>query len=100
MKEYLKMADVFDCEVENDANLMFSDSLGNIADFSGHKTQCRYSAHAINSHDELVQMNKELLAALDSVANCGRGSSGRIILDDFDEQCLVNTIKKAKGCAA
>lgn len=56
MKQYLKMADVFDCEVESDADLMFSDSLGNIADFSGYKTQCRYSAHAINSHDELVQM--------------------------------------------
>lgn len=54
MKEYLKMSDVFDCEVESDADLMFSDSLGNIADFSGYKTQCRYAAHAINSHDELV----------------------------------------------
>lgn len=54
MDKYLKMADVFDCEVESDADLMFSDSLGNIADFSGYKTQCRYSAHAINSHDELV----------------------------------------------
>lgn len=54
MREYLKMSDVFDCEVESDADLMLSDSLGNIADFSGYKTQCRYAAHAINSHDELV----------------------------------------------
>lgn len=54
MDKYLKMADVFDCEVDSDADLMFSDSLGNIADFSGYKTQCRYAAHAINSHDELV----------------------------------------------
>lgn len=67
MKEYLKMADVFDCEVESDADLMFSDSLGNIANFSGYKTQCRYSSHAINSHDELVQLNHELLAALKQV---------------------------------
>jgi hypothetical protein len=54
MKKYLKMGDAFDCEVESDAYLMYSDSLGNIADFSGYKTQCRYAAHAINSHDELV----------------------------------------------
>lgn len=55
MKDYLKMSDVFDCEVESDTDLMFSDSLGNIADFSGYKTHCRYAAHAINSHDELVE---------------------------------------------
>lgn len=55
MKEYLKMKDVFDCKVESDADLMYSDSLGNIADFSGYKTQCKYAAHAINSHDELVR---------------------------------------------
>ena len=68
MKDYLKMADVFDCEVESDADLMFSDSLGSIADFSGYKSQCRYSAHAINSHDELVVMNKELLIHLERCA--------------------------------
>lgn len=53
--------------------------------------------HAINSHDELVAMNKELLEALEAIANCGRGSSGRIILDEFDEQCLTGAIAKAKA---
>lgn len=62
MKEYLKMSDVFDCEVESDADLMLSDSLGGIADFSGYKTQCRYSAHAINSHDGLVAEVERLRA--------------------------------------
>ena len=49
--------------------------------------------------NKLIEMNKELLAALEAVANCGRGSSGRIILDEFDEQCLTSAIAKAKGTA-
>lgn len=39
----------------------------------------------------------ELLAALEGVLICGRGSSGRIILDDFDEQCVKVAIAKVKG---
>ena len=109
MKQYLKMADVFDCEVESDADLMFSDSLGNIADFSGYKTQCRYSAHAINSHDELVQMNQELLAALESVIEWYDMEADHSIEPDFYKRmaaCQVSedmareAIAKAKGGAA
>lgn len=108
MKQYLKMADVFDCEVESDADLMFSDSLGNIADFSGYKTQCRYSAHAINSHDELVQMNQELLAALESVIEWYDMEADHSIEPDFYKRmaaCQVSedmareAIAKAKGGA-
>lgn len=83
MKDYLKMADVFDCEVESDADLMFSDSLGSIADFSGCKSQCRYASHAINSHDELVAMSQELLAALEAVIEWYDMESEHSIEPDF-----------------
>lgn len=64
MKDYLKMADVFDMAVEP-------------KQLSGWKHQGRYielkriqevAAHAINSHDELVRANKELLIHLERCA--------------------------------
>lgn len=94
MKEYLKMADVFDCEVESDADLMFSDSLGNIADFSGYKTQCRYAAHAINSHDELVAMNNELLDIINRIIDTSRELDGKAVLSTWSDgykQCAIDT---------
>ena len=62
MKQYLKMADVFDLLVKP----------SNAHDENGygfklmlfHSVEAEYAAHAINSHDELVKMNQELLAAL------------------------------------
>ena len=63
-KEYLKMADVFFNEVVSDSDCMLNKDLGEIADFSGYKKECRYAAHAINSHDELVEHNGLLLSAL------------------------------------
>lgn len=107
MKEYLKMSDAFDCEVESDADLMYSDSLGNIADFSGYKTQCKYASHAINSHDELVEINKELLCALENLLDDMRlraklegdvDSDGTVILNCGNGVLFAATmaIEKAK----
>ncbi|MGL4754810.1 MAG: hypothetical protein ACRCXB_20765 [Aeromonadaceae bacterium] len=96
MKDYLKMADVFDCEVESDADLMFSYSLGNIADFSGYKSQCRYSAHAINSHDELVQMNNELLGIINRIIDTSTEMEGKDVSSSWSEgykQCSIDTGK-------
>ena len=53
-KEYLKMADSLVGEVFIDSDCLLSKALGEIADFSGYNKECRYIAHAINSHDELV----------------------------------------------
>ena len=53
-KEYLKMADSLVGEVFIDSDCLLSKALGQIADFSGYSKECRYIAHAINSHDELV----------------------------------------------
>ena len=68
MKDYLKMADVFEssCNVPvfNDDEMYCGDSF--IAEFNSRKSALM-AAHAINSHDELVAMNKELLEGLKRV---------------------------------
>ena len=67
MKEYLKMADVFldEMRVIGDSKNMLAADVGIIIGcYSGDK-MAEYVLHAINSHDELVAMNKELLAALE-----------------------------------
>ena len=67
MKEYLKMVDVFldEMRVIGDSKNMLADDVGIIIGcYSGDK-MAEYVLHAINSHDELVQMNQELLAALE-----------------------------------
>ena len=67
MKQYLKMVDVFrdEMRVVGDSKNMLADDVGIIIGcYSGDK-MAEYVLHAINSHDELVAMNKELLAALE-----------------------------------
>ena len=69
MKQYLKMADVFrdEMRVVGDSKNMLADDVGIIIGcYSGDK-MAEYVLHAINSHDELVQMNQALLAALKQV---------------------------------
>ena len=69
MKECLKMADVFPVEIRTDdeSGSLICDEDGVILEsFSGDKV-ADYALHAINSHDELVQTNQELLAALKQV---------------------------------
>lgn len=65
------MADAFTDPVVNDADCLLNEELGEIADFSGYKKECRYAAHAINSHDELVaeverlrESNKRMAASI------------------------------------
>ena len=69
MKQYLKMVDVFrdEMRVVGDSKNMLADDIGIIIGcYSGDK-MAEYVLHAINSHDELVQMNQGLLAALKQV---------------------------------
>lgn len=60
MKEYLKMSDVFKVEIyydgdENQFGLFDGpENSFQLADFYN-KDECQYAAHAINSHDELVE---------------------------------------------
>lgn len=70
MKQYLKMADVFKGElfIDSDCDDVIVDdlSLTVLESFSG-SDAAKFALHAINSHDELVQMNQELLVALKQV---------------------------------
>lgn len=70
MKQYLKMADVFKGElfIDSDCDDVIVDglSLTVLESFSG-SDAAKFALHAINSHDELVQMNQDLLAALKQV---------------------------------
>ena len=116
MKEYLKMVDVFrdEMRVVGDSKNMLADDVGIIIGcYSGDK-MAEYVLHAINSHDELVQMSQDLLAALEDAAT----SLEIIQLRSFGEDSFLDSkpemrsyagsrasvvraaIAKAKGCAA
>ena len=111
MKQYLKMADVFPVEIRTDdeSGSLICDEDGVIIEsFSGDKV-VDYTLHAINSHDELVQMNQELLAALESVIEWYDMEADHSIEPDFYKRmaaCQVSedmareAIAKAKGGAA
>lgn len=47
----IKMADVFSGDVVADADSLIASGYGVLADFSGYKKACRYTAVAINSYD-------------------------------------------------
>ena len=71
MKQYLKMVDVFRDEmwVVGDSKNMLADDVGIIIGcYSGDK-MAEYVLHAINSHDELVEM-LAVMAELVGKMNC------------------------------
>lgn len=59
MGKYLKMSEVFKTGTVTPRDSTMGGSL------VLHANRAHYAAHAVNSHDELVQMNRELLAALE-----------------------------------
>jgi len=96
MKQYLKMVDVFrdEMRVVGDSKNMLADDVGIIIGcYSGDK-MAEYVLHAINSHDELVQINQDLLNALESIEN----DAGQV--PKFMWDMIQATIAKAKGGAA
>ena len=107
MKEYLKMADVFVGEYKPKRRIdawppsRYGETL---VELSGSPAQ--YAAHAINSHDELVKMNKDLLEALEAVIEWYDMEADHSIEPDFYKRmasCQVSedmareAIAKAKG---
>ena len=103
MKEYLKMVDVFRDEmwVVGDSKNMLADDVGIIIGcYSGDK-MAEYVLHAINSHDELVQMNQDLLAALEIIVASEEFHGGSFVCDFGTLQGVARAaIAKAKGGAA
>ena len=95
MKKYLRMSDVFDMQP---IRLPPSWSYEMVA----------HAVHAINSHDELVAMNKELLEALEAVIEWYDMEADHSIEPDFyrrmascqvSEDMAREAIAKAKGTA-
>ena len=109
MKEYLKMADVFVGEYKPKRRIdawppsRYGETL---VELSGSPAQ--YAVHAINSHDELVAMNKELLEALEAVIEWYDMEADHSIEPDFYKRmaaCQVSedmareAIAKAKAAS-
>lgn len=71
MKKYLRMSDVFKSElfIDSDCDDVIVDGLSLTVLESFHGSDAaKFALHAINSHDELVAMNKELLAAMSEIS--------------------------------
>ena len=111
MKQYLKMADVFNVEVMVDNSTAYTlkselDKLYRVREVNNHTLMCSgndvadYAAHAINSHDELVAMNGELLEALELVIN-DKAPGYHDCIDDGESEsawCVARkAINKARG---
>ena len=97
MKQYLKMVDVFrdEMRVVGDSKNMLADDVGIIIGcYSGDK-MAEYVLHAINSHDELVQMNQDLLAALEDAAT----SLETIQLRSFGEDSFLDSKPEMRSYA-
>ena len=96
MKEYLKMVDVFrdEMRVVGDSKNMLADDVGIIIGcYSGDK-MAEYVLHAINSHDELVQMNKELLAGIERVIGSSKEFDKIMVTSEWADgykQCAIDT---------
>ncbi len=99
MKQYLKMEDAFSRKVDPITDW----------DEHGHEVkwitllshQAEHAAHAINSHDELVQMNHELLAALEIIVASEEFHGDSFVCDFGTLQGVARAaIAKAKGGAA
>ena len=98
MKQYLKMKDVFADSAKKGTNLVCGKTL--VAKFVD-GVECEYSVHAINSHDELVQMNQELLAALEIIVASEEFHGDSFVCDFGTLQGVARAaIAKAKGGAA
>lgn len=91
MDKYLKMADVFADSAKKGTNLVCGKTI--VAKFVD-GVECEYSVHAINSHDELVQINQELLAALELVIN-DKAPSYHDCIDDGESECAWCVARKA-----
>ena len=89
MKQYLKMADVFvhDSVEELEQHI-----------YAGYMSKhcSEYAAHAINSHDELVAMNKELLGIINRIIDTSTELEGKAVSSPWSEgykQCSIDTGK-------
>lgn len=101
MKQYLKMADVFCGDFH--AKKMHDENGNGFSFMVAHCMEAEYAANAINSHDELVQINQELLAALEASVGllCHFGDAYGCAPSNYIEyKVATKAIANAKGGAA
>lgn len=105
MEKYFKMSDVFFGAKPEDFHI---NPVCIRENFDDGVTPHNHAIHAINSHDGLVAMNKELLAALEAVIEWYDMEADHSIEPDFYKRmaaCQVSedmareAIAKAKGTA-
>ena len=110
MEKYLKIGDYFggDLSVSSGTRERIVSAKGEVVATTPSPQVARLAVHAINSHDELVAMNKELLSALEAVIEWYDMESDHTIEPDFYKRmaaCQVSedmareAIAKAKGTA-
>ncbi len=110
MEKYLKIGDYFggDLSVSSGTRERIVSAQGEVVATTPSPQVARLAVHAINSHDELVAMNKELLAALEAVIEWYDMEADHSIEPDFYKRmasCQVSedmareAIAKAKGAA-
>lgn len=110
MEKYLKIGDYFggDLSVSSGTRERIVSAKGEVVATTPSPQVARLAVHAINSHDELVAMNKELLAALEAVIEWYDMEADHSIEPDFYKRmaaCQVSedmareAIAKAKGIA-
>ena len=93
MEKYLKMPAGFDGGAEWFGNAMRDD-------MTASDVLIDAAVHAINSHDELVAMNKELLAALEVIAASEEFHGGSFVCDFETLQGVArDSIAKAKDAS-
>lgn len=109
MEKYLKMSDVFDGPVIANHGDDFNGwsiietglglSIDEFGDGGLKKITADYVSHAINSHDDLVAMNKELLEALDTIGahtiTDEGGDEVEVLFGNIEK--IQEVIEKAKG---
>lgn len=103
MSKYLKMADVFVGKVKEGLTINGPSIHGDNHKLYANTKDRRiaeYAAHAINSHDELVAMNQELLDALEFVIS-DKAPGYHDCIDDGEAECTWciarKVIAKTKG---
>ena len=102
MEKYLKIGDYFggDLSVSSGTRERIVSAKGEVVATTPSTQVARIAVHAINSHDELVAMNKELLAALEVIAASEEFHGGSFVCDFETLQGVAReAIAKAKGTA-
>ena len=99
MKKYLKLSDVITGKVTNFGSEI-RDELCTLGRIYGPQAFVEHVSHAINSHDELVAMNKELLDVIERVIGSSEKFDkvmGTSEWADGYKQCAIDTGEALRG---